>query len=55
MDGGHAVFCANDSALNLDYLRDVEVAGRTLADGGTEWNLTHEARRRSLRCSSALG
>jgi hypothetical protein len=26
LDGGHVVFCANDSAPNLDYLRDAEVA-----------------------------
>jgi hypothetical protein len=26
LDGGHVVFCANDSAPNLDYLRDMEVA-----------------------------
>ena len=29
MDGGHVVFCANDSAPNLDYLRDAEAAGGT--------------------------
>ena len=29
LDGGHVVFCANDSAPNLDYLRDVEAASRT--------------------------
>ena len=26
LDGGHAVFCANDSPPNRDYLRDLEVA-----------------------------
>jgi hypothetical protein len=31
LDGGHVVFCANDSAPNLDYLRDVEAAGGILA------------------------
>ena len=36
LDGGHVVFCANDSAPNLDYLRDTEAAGGTLADGGTD-------------------
>ena len=30
MDGGHVVFCANDSAPNLDYLRDAEIAGGIL-------------------------
>jgi hypothetical protein len=34
-DGGHVVFCANDSAPNLDYLRDVEIASGTLAGTGT--------------------
>jgi hypothetical protein len=33
LDGGHAVFSANDSAPNLDYLRDVEAAGGTLDEG----------------------
>ena len=33
VDGGHVVFCANDSAPNLDYLRDLEGAGETLAGG----------------------
>jgi len=31
LDGGHVVFCANDSAPNLDYLRDVEAASGILA------------------------
>jgi hypothetical protein len=31
LDGGHAVFCANDSAPNLDYLRDAEAASGVLA------------------------
>jgi hypothetical protein len=44
MDGGHVVFCANDSALNLDYLRDVQVAGGTLADGGTDVPVTKNPR-----------
>jgi hypothetical protein len=33
MDGGHVVFGANDSAPNLDYLRDLEAAAGTLAVG----------------------
>jgi hypothetical protein len=33
LDGGHAVFSANDSAPNLDYLRDVAAAGGTLDEG----------------------
>ena len=36
MDGGHVVFCANDSAPNLDYLRDVEVVSGALAGSGTD-------------------
>ncbi len=31
LDGGHVVFCANDSAPNLDYLRDVQAASGILA------------------------
>jgi hypothetical protein len=31
LDGGHVVFCANDSAPNLDYRRDVEAASGILA------------------------
>src|ERR1700677_2743595 len=31
LDGGHVVFCANDSAPNLDYLRDAEAASGVLA------------------------
>ena len=44
MDGGHVVFCANDSAPNLDYLRDVEVAGGTLAGGGAGAAVTKNPR-----------
>jgi hypothetical protein len=44
MDGGHVVFCANDSAPNLDYLRDVEVAAGTVADGGTGVAVTKNPR-----------
>ena len=31
LDGGHVVFCANDSTPNRDYLRDAEAASGTLA------------------------
>ena len=31
LDGGHVVFCANDSAPNLDYLRDMDLASGILA------------------------
>jgi hypothetical protein len=41
---GHVVFCANDSAPNLDYLRDLEVASGTLADGGTDVAITKNPR-----------
>jgi hypothetical protein len=44
MDGGHAVFSANDSAPNLDYLRDVEAAGGTLATGSTDVAVTKNPR-----------
>jgi hypothetical protein len=44
MDGGHVVFCANDSAPNLDYLRDVEAAGGTLAGGGSDVAITRNPR-----------
>jgi hypothetical protein len=36
LDGGHVVFCANDSAPNLDYLRDVEAANGVAVGGGTD-------------------
>ncbi|MGH3298943.1 MAG: hypothetical protein ACRDP7_44840 [Trebonia sp.] len=44
LDGGHVVFSANDSAPNLDYLREVEFAGGTLADGGTGVAVTKNPR-----------
>ena len=44
MDGGHVVFCANDSAPNLDYLRDAEAAGGTPAGGGTGAAVTKNPR-----------
>ena len=44
MDGGHVVFSANDSAPNLDYLRDTEVADGTVADGGTDVAVTKNPR-----------
>src|SRR5690349_14809169 len=43
MDGGHVVFGANDSAPNLDYLRDAEAADGTLA-GGTGVAVTRNPR-----------
>ncbi len=43
-NGAHVVFCANDSAPNLDYLRDMEVAGEALADGGTDVAVTKNPR-----------
>jgi hypothetical protein len=36
LDGGHVVFCANDSAPNLDYLRDVEAASGIHTSSGTD-------------------
>ena len=44
LDGGHVVFCANDSAPNLDYLRDVEAAGGTLRGSGTGVAVTKNPR-----------
>jgi hypothetical protein len=49
MDGGHVVFCANDSAPNLDYLRDMDVSGGTLADGGTDVAVTKNPRQEVQR------
>jgi hypothetical protein len=44
VDGGHVVFGANDSPPNLDYLRDVEVAGGTRAQSGTDAPVTKNPR-----------
>jgi len=44
LDGGHAVFCANDSPPNLDYLRDVEAASGTLAGSGPDVAITRNPR-----------
>ena len=44
LDGGHVVFCANDSAPNLDYLRDVEAASGILAASGPEAAITRNPR-----------
>jgi len=44
LDGGHAVFSANDSAPNLDYLRDTEAAAGTPAGGGTGVAVTKNPR-----------
>jgi hypothetical protein len=44
VDGGHVVFGANDSAPNLDYLRDMEAAGGTLAGGGADVAITRNPR-----------
>ena len=48
-DGGHVVFCANDSAPNLDYLRDMEVAGGALA---TAAPTVQSPRTPARRCST---
>jgi hypothetical protein len=44
LDGGHAVFGANDSAPNLDYLRDVEAASGTPAGTGPDAAVTRNPR-----------
>jgi hypothetical protein len=44
LDGGHVVFCANDSAPNLDYLRDMEAASGILAASGPDGAITRNPR-----------
>jgi hypothetical protein len=44
LDDGHVVFCANDSAPNLDYLRDAEAARGIPAGGGTDAVTTRNPR-----------
>ena len=44
LDGGHVVFGANDSALNLAYLRDVEVGRGAAAAAGTDVVITKNPR-----------
>ena len=44
LDGGHAVFCANDSAPNLDYLRDTEASSGTKAGRETGTTVTRNPR-----------
>jgi len=44
LDGGHVVFCANDSARNLDYRRDVEAANGTVAGSGAGAAVTRNPR-----------
>jgi len=44
LGGGHAVFCANDSAPNLDYQRDLEGAGGNLDGGGADATITRNPR-----------
>ncbi len=43
-DGGHVVFCANDSPPNLDYLRDADAAAGTPAGSGTGVAVTRNPR-----------
>jgi hypothetical protein len=44
LDSGHVVFCANDSAPNLDYLRDAEAASGILAGTGSDAAITRNPR-----------
>jgi hypothetical protein len=44
LDGGHVVFCANDSAPNRDYLRDMEVARGIPAGSGPDAAITRNPR-----------
>jgi hypothetical protein len=48
LDGGHVVFSANDSAPNLDYLRDMEAADRTCADVAVTRNPRQEVQHAHL-------
>jgi hypothetical protein len=44
LDGGHVVFCANDSAPNLGYLRDGQAASGTQAGRGADTAVTRNPR-----------
>jgi hypothetical protein len=44
LDGGHVVFGANDSAPNLAYRRDVDVAGGAAVAGGADVVITKNPR-----------
>ena len=44
LDGGYVVFCANDSAPNLDYLRDLDAASAAPAGRGTGAAITRNPR-----------
>jgi hypothetical protein len=44
LDGGHVVFCANDSTPNLDYLRDADAASGILAASGPDGAITRNPR-----------
>jgi hypothetical protein len=44
LDGGHVVFCANDSAPNLDYLHDTEAASGILPGSGPDAAITRNPR-----------
>jgi hypothetical protein len=43
-DDGHVVFCANDSAPNLDYLRDADAASEIPVGTGTDAAITRNPR-----------
>jgi hypothetical protein len=43
-DDGHVVFCANDSAPNLDYLRDLDAASEIPAGRGTDAAISRNPR-----------
>ena len=49
LDGGYAVFCANDSAPNLDYLRDAEAASGIRAASGPDVAITRNPRQEVQR------
>jgi hypothetical protein len=59
IDGGHAVFCANDSPPNVDYQRDLEAAAGNLAgrqaDAATTRNPRQEVQHAHLHAFYAEG
>jgi hypothetical protein len=44
LDDGHVVFCANDSAPNLDYLRDADAASGIPGGSGTDAAISRNPR-----------
>jgi hypothetical protein len=55
LDGGHVVFCANDSAPNLDYIRDEEAASGIPVASGPGAASTRNPRAPSPACTRCHG